>query len=275
MELQAYLERIGYEGSPRVDLSCLQSVHRAHALNIPYENLDVQLGRPLDLNIERIFEKIVINRRGGWCYEMNGLLHWALSEIGFDVTRVNGGVRREEVGDAAVGNHLVLLVRLDQVYLADVGIGDTIRIPTLLAAGPFQQGDLCYELLRFEDGFWRLRNHPNANPESFDFRTTPADESLFEQMNRELQTRLDSNFVENLFCFQMRENTVLSLVGRVLTHIGAAESDKRLISSAEEFEDTIARDFGVIDPDIKSLWPRVCKRHEELFGCAALDDWRS
>lgn len=263
MNLNDYLNRINYSGPVRADFDCLRSIHRAHALNIPYENLDVQLGRSVDLDIERIFDKIVTGQRGGWCFEMNGLLGWALNEIGFDITRVNGAVRREERGDDAVGNHLVLLVRLDQTYLCDVGIGDTIREPTPLKPGAFRQGSLCYELKREDEDFWRLSNHDLANPPSFDFRETPADEDLFQSKNRELQTHPDSIFVQYLICTRMHENSTLVLADRTLEHLKPEGGEKRTISSADELEDVLVHEFGINDPDARTLWPRLCERDQE------------
>ena len=99
MRIEDYLARIDYQGPIGPDRESLSIIHRKHLLSIPYENLDVQRGRPLDLDIERIFDKIVHRGRGGWCYEMNGLLGWALSEIGFDVMRMAGGVMRSQHGD--------------------------------------------------------------------------------------------------------------------------------------------------------------------------------
>ena len=125
MDLESYLQRIQYSGPVRADLECLRAVHRHHVQSIPYEDLDVQLGRPLDLDPERIRRKLIVERRGGWCYEMNGLLGWALEEIGFSVTRMTGGVMRSEEGDAAFGNHLVLRIDLDgESWIADAGLGD-------------------------------------------------------------------------------------------------------------------------------------------------------
>ena len=113
MDLQQYFVRINYHDTPKVDFTTLAQIHHQHLLHIPYENLDVQLGRPLDFDITRIYEKLVINHRGGWCYEMNGLLQWALQEIGFTVTRMSGAVMRASQGDQQLGNHLVLQVDLD------------------------------------------------------------------------------------------------------------------------------------------------------------------
>src|SRR5262245_14404995 len=114
MDLQAYFDRIGFTGTARPDIATLRALHRGHALSISYENLDVQLGRPVTIDPADAFDKIVRRGRGGWCYEMNGLLGAVLQEVGFKVTRLAGGVHRATRGPAAVGNHLVLLVDLDE-----------------------------------------------------------------------------------------------------------------------------------------------------------------
>ena len=118
MELSAYLDRIGFEGRPVPDRATLEAVQRLHLLAIPYENLDVQLGRPLTTSPAAAVDKLVTRRRGGWCYEMNGVLGWALAEIGFRVTRLTGAVMRSMAGDANIGNHLVLRVDLEDGLLS-------------------------------------------------------------------------------------------------------------------------------------------------------------
>src|SRR5215212_4496121 len=105
-ELTAYLERIGYDGALAPDLPTLTALHRAHVLAIPFENLDVQLGRPPTLDPAAIFAKLVTARRGGWCYEQNGLFGRVLAGLGFTVTRMSGGVMRAERGEATMGGHL-------------------------------------------------------------------------------------------------------------------------------------------------------------------------
>ena len=88
MNLQSYLDRICYHGPLQVNIETMTQIHSHHLLHIPYENVDVQLRRPVSLEIGPIFDKIVNQHRGGWCYEMNGLLAWALQEIGFTVPLV-------------------------------------------------------------------------------------------------------------------------------------------------------------------------------------------
>src|SRR5262249_39813398 len=129
MQLNDYLARIGYTDSPAVNLETLTALHRAHLLKITYENLDIHLGRYLTLDERAIFEKIVTNRRGGWCYEMNGLFAWALREMGFSVRLMASAVNRVVNGDGAERGHLILLVEIDRPYLADVGFGNGFLTP--------------------------------------------------------------------------------------------------------------------------------------------------
>src|SRR5438270_13953150 len=108
MNLAAYLDRIRDQGRPRPDRETLAAIQRHHLTAIPYENLDVQLGRPRTTDPAAAFDKLVTRRRGGWCYEMNGLMGWALSEIGFSVTPLATGVMTSSAGDDQTANQLVL-----------------------------------------------------------------------------------------------------------------------------------------------------------------------
>ena len=167
MELDAYLARIGYGGSLEPTLETLRDLHRAHLLSIAYENLDIHLGRPLSLNETEIFDKLVTHRRGGWCFEMNGLFAWALRELGFAVTLLGATVER--VGSAVrKTDHLALSVALDEPYLCDVGFGDGLLEPLPLHVGRYRQGFLDYELTR-EDKVWRFRNQPYGAARGYSF----------------------------------------------------------------------------------------------------------
>jgi N-hydroxyarylamine O-acetyltransferase len=268
MDVARYLERIGFRGPVRPDLDCLKGVHRGHLTAIAYENVDVQLGRRVDQDIERIFEKMVVNARGGWCYEMNGLLGWALGEIGFDVMRMTGGVGRTQRGDDALGNHLVLCVHLDQPYLADVGIGTGIPEATPLLPGSFAQDGREFALEPLGDGLWRFRNSEGAIPADFDFRFDSADEALLAATCEWLQSDPESMFRQNLMCFRLRADGTWMLLGRVLVE---PTGHKRLLASVDELIETLAETFGVIDPELGDVWPQVCARHEELFGDTPAD----
>jgi len=271
MKLDDYLARIEYQGPVAPDLTCLTGIHRQHLLTIPYEDLDVQLGRPLDLDIHHIFEKIVTRRRGGWCYEMNGLLCWALEEIGFEVTRILGGMHRSSEGDEAMGNHVVLRVELDVPMLADTGMGDGVLEPMRLEVGSYVQGDRQFRLEELEDGHWRLHNHPGVSPQDFDFKPQhPADEDRLARTCRNLQDDDNSVFRQNLICMQPDGTRGMkALIGRALALPG---EEKRLLESADALCHTLDSVFGLRDPDFRSLWPQVVARHEALFGDGMPDE---
>ena len=243
MQLISYLDRIGYRGPVAPTLECLTGIHRCQALSVPYENLDVQLGVPVGQDIDAIFDKIVTRRRGGWCYEMNGLLGWALREIGFDVVRVVGGVHRRDRGDSALGNHLVLLVRLEKTYVADLGLGDGIREPIPVEEGTFRQGPLEFRLENMPDGYWRFHNHSFGNPATSDFRDEPADEDLLAAKVRFLQTSPESVFVQNLAVEMMRPDSLLTITGRVLCEKSAKGETKTVLNSPEEIEAALASEL--------------------------------
>jgi N-hydroxyarylamine O-acetyltransferase len=269
MNLAAYLDRIGHSGPVRPDLATLRAVHRAHHFAIPYENLDVQLKRTVVTDPAAAFDKIVTRRRGGWCYEMNGLLGWALGEIGFKVTRMMAGVRREQDGDIAVSNHLILRVDLeDGPWMADVGFGDGPVDPYPIVAGPVNAGLFPYRLETLEDGWWRLHNHPAGGAPSFDFQIAPADEQAMADRCHWLQTDPASGFVQNAVVQRHQPDRLLMLRGRSLRTLTAEGASDRLIADADDYVATLKADFALDLPEAASLWPAIVARHEALFGPA-------
>src|SRR5437762_3314192 len=92
MDVNAYLKRIDYAGSTAPTLETLNALHQAHLYAVPFENLDIHLGRPIILEYDHLFDKIVTQRRGGFCYELNGMFAWLLRELGFEVSMLNARV---------------------------------------------------------------------------------------------------------------------------------------------------------------------------------------
>ncbi|MBT4159673.1 MAG: arylamine N-acetyltransferase [Gammaproteobacteria bacterium] len=265
MKLDAYLERIGFNGVPAADFETLAAVHRQHLLNISYENLDVQLGNPTTTSMESAYNKIVERGRGGWCYEMNGLLNWALTEIGFDIKRVCGGVARAHRGDSAIGNHLVLITELDQAYVVDVGFGDGFIEPVPLKPHKFSQRGFDYELENCGDGYWRMHNHANGGAPSFDFTLTPADEELLSTQCKSLQTSEDSPFMLALICQRFVEHGYEIQLGRMAKTVTTAGVRTELLDSADDLVTRLRDVFQLDIPEVADLWPRIVERHETIF----------
>nr|MEA2797468.1 N-hydroxyarylamine O-acetyltransferase [Phenylobacterium sp.] len=270
MDLKAYFDRIGFRGEARPDVATLTTLHRAHLQAVPYEGLDVQLGRLLTPDPAAAIEKIVARGRGGWCYEMNGVFGEALTEIGFKVTRMAGAANRELLGDIVVGNHLVLLVEIDgQPWIADVGFGDGCQDPFPLREGAMTVGGYAFRLEALDERWWRFHNHEFGGARSFDFVVEPADPELLAGRCEWLQYDPTSHFVLNLIVQRFRGDTILQLRGRTLRTVTPAGVDIRLLDSADELVAVLASDFGLDVPEAAGLWPRVMARHEEVMAAAA------
>jgi N-hydroxyarylamine O-acetyltransferase len=266
LDVQAYFDRIGFQGRARPDLATLRALHRGHSFAIPYENLDVQLGRPLTTDPAAAFDKIVRRRRGGWCYEMNGLFGAVLQDIGFQVTRLAGAAMRKDRGDSAIGNHLVLLVQLpDGPWVADVGFGDGSRDPYPLQEGPVVSDGYAYDLARLDGDWWRLTNHPFGGAPSFDFTLEPADPTRLAAKCHELQTSPESGFVLNAVAQRHVEGEIRLLRGRSFRRLTPHGHDDSLVANADAFVALLRDEFALDLPEAAGLWPKITARHDELF----------
>src|SRR5262245_53404654 len=123
LDLDADRHRIGYTGPLTPTRETLAGLHLAHATHIPFENLDILLGRPIRLDLEALQAKLVRGRRGGYCFEQNTLFAAALERVGFPVTRLAARVRLGATG-VRPRTHMLLKVDLEGAsFLADVGFG--------------------------------------------------------------------------------------------------------------------------------------------------------
>ena len=159
LDQQTYLARIGYEGSVNPSVETLRLLHRAHVLTVPFENLDIHLGRSISLDPSALFRKIVLSRRGGYCFELNGLFALLLEQLGFSVTRLAARVLYGAEG-VSPRSHQLLLVQIgESQWMADVGFGgNALREPFLLAIGHEQrQGPDGFRLATNERGEYLLQ----------------------------------------------------------------------------------------------------------------------
>ncbi|NGP61617.1 arylamine N-acetyltransferase [Paenibacillus thiaminolyticus] len=158
-DVYAYLERIGYDGPLDGGAAVLADLQECHLHAVPYENFDILNRVPLSLDIPDLINKIIIRRRGGYCFELNALFGWLLRELGYPVTDLMARFWRDEPNLPPKRRHQVLQVRAgDKTYLCDVGVGGIVpRRPVRIEAGLEQwQGDECYRLERDPDYGWML-----------------------------------------------------------------------------------------------------------------------
>jgi N-hydroxyarylamine O-acetyltransferase len=172
---------------------------------------------------------------------------------------------RAQRGESAIGTHLALSVELDQPYLVDVGLADSLEEPVPLREGFHKLQRGLVRLERLDDGWWRFHNYPHALASSFDFNVgQPADWNVLAEKNDWQQTSPDSRFVQNAIWHL--PSGVVALLGRVLKKKDQSGVHERLMESADEYVDTLRLEFGLSLPQAASFWPKIVDRHEVLFG---------
>lgn len=261
MDIDAYLARIRHEGTLEPTLATLQALHRAHLLAIPYENLDIHLGRTLTLSLPDIFDKLVTRNRGGWCFEMNGLFAWALRELGFSVTLLGAAVTRANAPPKPQPDHLIVRVDLERPYLADVGFGDGLLEALPLEPGAYRQAFFDFALIRTGDA-WYFQNHPRGSAPGFGFGLGPKRLTDFAETCRTLQTSPESGFVRVTVCQKLTRTGVVTLRGATLQEVTAKGVEERVLESAEDFDRALNEKFGLELPEASTLWPRVWASHQ-------------
>jgi N-hydroxyarylamine O-acetyltransferase len=195
--LDAYLDRIGFQASSALTAAVLESLHLAHATHIPFENLDILLGRPIRLDLESLQDKLVRQRRGGYCFEQNQLFALAAEAMGFRVTRLAARVRFGSMR-IAPRTHMVLSIEADgRAWLADVGFGgDGLLLPMPLAEGAVRnQFHWTYRLAK-DSGQWVLQMQmPDGWVDLFVFTLEPQLLVDYEVANYYVSTHPESIFV--------------------------------------------------------------------------------
>ena len=200
-DLQAYLTRIGFAGTPTADLATLRQLHVAHLGRIPFENLDVRLGRPVSLDVAALQAKMVDSRRGGYCFEQNSLFAAALRSLGFEAETLEARVRPPGATAPTPRTHMLLKITIDsRAWLADVGFGgDGPLLPVPLDGEPSEQPDGLYRVDQDLDGIRVLRLlRDGASRDLYAFGPTPALPVDFEVANHFTSTHPRSPFVRTL-----------------------------------------------------------------------------
>lgn len=256
-QIEAYLARIGMERPGSRDIHSLTRLHRAHLMTFTWEALDAFMGWPCSMAPASAFTKMVEGRRGGWCFEMNGLFGAALAALGFRVTRLCGGVDRAKLGDIAIGNHLTLRVDLDRPYLAEVGLADAIVAPVPLALGPIRQRGFDFSITPAEGGWLRFNNHVHGIARSVDFRPDHSDEAAMAAAHGWLMQDPGSPFTNALAVLRHTADGYIALRNDCLRRLTANSLSEQSITSADHLADTFETVFDLEIPEPRCVWEKV------------------
>jgi N-hydroxyarylamine O-acetyltransferase len=247
VDIKAYLERINYDGPLEPAAETLRGLHRAHMLAVPFENLDIHLDRRILLEDAALFSKIVGGRRGGFCYEMNGLFAALLKALGFRVNMLSAGVTREDGSFGPPFDHMTLLVHLDKRWLADVGFGDSFREPLLLDDRDEQMQDgFAYRIdddgesltlrRRGDDGLWK---------DQYRFTLRPYQYADYQEMCHYHQTSQESPFTRRRVCTRATDDGRITLSDMRLIITRGGHQEEQLLESDDEYATALRDYFGI------------------------------
>jgi len=248
MDTKAYLDRIGYRGRIRPSLDVLSRLQRKHLFSVPFENLDIHLGRPIVLNENAFYDKIIERHRGGFCYELNGLFATLLDELGFRVSMLSACVARKGGGFSPNFDHMTLLVQLEQLWLVDVGFGDSFTEPKRLdISGPQVDRGKQYGFTR-RDGWTLLSRRLKRNglwEPQYLFSLRPRKLEDFVPRCRWQQTSPRSHFRKSRLCTRLTSNGRLTLTDTKFIVTRGGRKVERPVKNHEEFVTLLHRYFGI------------------------------
>jgi N-hydroxyarylamine O-acetyltransferase len=256
-QFEGYLQRIGVSARRRPDVDVLRQLHVAHLSAIPFENLDILLGRGISLDPDRIFDKLVIRRRGGYCFEHNALFMDVLRHVGFDVTPMEARVR---AGSTVLRSrtHMVLGVRIqERDWLADVGFGGEGLLEPVAMDGSESESSAGLVHRVVEESDLRVLQTRSGSrwDDQYAFRLQPVHPVDFEMANWFTSTYPQSPFVRTLTAQRTTRDVRYILRYPSYTEIRDAGTTVREIARGELV--TMLRDVFLIDLPEDSVFPAI------------------
>ena len=248
MNTDAYLKRINYSGSLDPSPETLRALQVAHLKSVPFENLSIHAGEPIVLEDSALFTKIVERRRGGFCYEANGLFAALLRALGFEVAMLAAGVAKKQGGFGPIFDHMTLMVTLDERWLVDVGFGESFVEPLLLDSRVDQlQGTRAFRIVDDNEHLILLRRNQDADWEpQYRFTLQPYSFADYEEMCRFHQTSPDSHFTKGRICSLATEDGRVTLSDMRLITTREQLRDERTLNDQEEYDRVLRDRFGIV-----------------------------
>jgi N-hydroxyarylamine O-acetyltransferase len=253
LDLDGYFARIGYRGPREATRATLFGLHQHHTRAIPFENLDVLLGRPVRLESESIAQKLIRDRRGGYCFEQNALLRDALRALGFRVTPLIARVRWQKPDDVPTPpTHMLLQVGVEgRDFIADVGFGSkSLAVPLELQLDREQPGSLePRRLVQRGSVIVQQTRDGEEWKDLYAFRLEEAPSVDFELGNWFTSTHPESHFKLNLVAARMGDGCRYALLNREFTtRYADGRVEKRDLTTPDELLAVLADTFGLRFP---------------------------
>jgi N-hydroxyarylamine O-acetyltransferase len=250
MNCEKYLQRIGTDQTNfSANLENLKLLQKNHLLNVPFENLDIHWKRPISLSNEKFYRKIVEEKRGGFCYELNGLFYDLLTELGFQSKIISARVSRNDGSFGAEFDHLAILTKIaDEEFLVDVGFGD-FTVEPLKFISDIEQTDKngTFLIRKFDDDYFEVVKNDGDNWQSeYIFKNIERNLSEFTEMCNFHQTSPESHFTRGKVCSILTENGRKTLTDNKFIETIKGEKTEIAVDLEEEFNIILHKEFNLI-----------------------------
>jgi N-hydroxyarylamine O-acetyltransferase len=248
VDLEAYFARIGHQGETTPTVATLRAVHRAHVASIPFENLDVALGRKVPLDVKSLQDKLVGRRRGGYCYEQNSLLAAVLERLGFAVSARGARNRTRGPGLLPVTHALLVVEAGGEQWLVDAGFGaQGVLEPVPLREGAHvEQDGWAFGVGRDAEGILVLKSlRPEGWKDLYAFAPQTLYPADFTVMNHYSSTHPQSKFVGQVVAQRHRPGERLTFVRDELTIVRVDGSSDQQTVSVREMPELLRSVFGI------------------------------
>lgn len=249
MNTGAYLARIGLEPDDlEVDDETLRILQRKHLLSVPFENLDIHWKRPIVLDGEKFYAKIVEEKRGGFCYELNGLFNELLLSLGFTTRLISARVFNGTEHGPEFDHAAIIVTIGDDEYLADVGFGDFTAEPLRYGLGAEQEDEAgVFVIRRFDGEYLEVAKKEDDDWKSlYLFKDIARNLSEFTEMCDFQQYSPESHFTKGKVCSILTDGGRKTLTDKKFIVTAGSEKAENVVESDIAFEQILAREFQIM-----------------------------
>ncbi|CAN5618134.1 arylamine N-acetyltransferase [soil metagenome] len=269
-----YLHRLGLGSDPAPGVETLVALHRAHVTRVPYENLDIMLGRPASVVPADSLERVAATGRAGYCFHQNGALEVVLRDLGYAVERRHGHVwTRPEHREQTDLNHLVLVVtglptgtNPGGRWWPDVGLGEGFLDPVPLVAGAVSDGPFSFGVSDVTEAGWSFANDPHGAFAGLEVRPLPVDHEVVVAAHAVLSTPPTGVFAKFLVVQRRSVGGLTTLRGCVVTEVDATGSRSADLTTYDDWRsalETLGVTTADVDPaELRALHERMRAAHQ-------------
>lgn len=265
MDVEKYLQKINCTHLKEVSLKNLSNLQKSHLRKIPFENFDMHMNKSIDFSLEKSYDQIVNNPRGGYCIQLNCLFGWLLKKLGYDVWFIPAFFFNQTLNSYfKLPIHLILIVNIEnKKYYVDVGTSRVVVEPFEIIEEKIQKRLYGFYRFKCKDKIYEFeRKSINQNAQwipTIKFKLEPKEFEYFREMNDYVQTDLHPSIFYRTIAVLSIENGIRYLIGNRYTEIvfgeNFEENREDRILSIEDVRKCIKEKFGIILPDIEFFKP--------------------